>query len=202
MVTNMWEWWAQYGYAWVVLPLAIFLARIIDVSIATLRLMFLSRGSRLPTVLLGFFESLIWIIIVSQVIRNLDNALCFIAYAGGFASGSYIGMWIEGRLALGKVVMRVITQRPADELLGNLRERRFGVTSVPANGAKGPVQILFMIIKRSDLNEVIQLVKQYNPNAFYTIEDVRYVSEGVFPAATAEPAFSLHWTSRWRSRQK
>ncbi len=196
------EFWQSHGYSWVVLPLIIFLARILDVSIATMRFMFLARGARLPTVITGFFEALIWIIIISQIIRNLDNAMCFIAYAGGFAAGSYIGMRIEERLALGKVVMRVITSQPADELLAVLRDKRFGVTSVGAEGAKGPVRILFMVIKRADLEAVVDLIKKFNPNAFYTVEDIRYVSEGVFPLTAAmHPSEPGIW-SRWRSRSR
>lgn len=198
----MWEFWQTYGYAWVILPLIIFLARIFDVSVATLRLMFLARGARAPTVILGFFEALIWIIIISQIIRNLDNALCFIAYAGGFAAGSYIGMWIEEQLAMGKVVMRVITQKPATELIERLRENRYGVTSVNAQGTQGPVQLLFMVLKRGDMNKVIALVKKFNPTAFYTIEDIRYVSEGVFPYPTEIRPTAMRSIGRWRMRFK
>lgn len=194
------EFWQTHGYAWVVLPLIIFLARILDVSIATMRLMFLARGARTPTVITGFFEALIWIIIISQIIRNLDNFMCFFAYAAGFAAGSYIGMKIEGRLALGKVVMRIITQKPADELVAVLREKRFGVTSVPGEGAKGPVCLLFMVIKRSDMAIVVELVKKFNPNAFYTVEDIRYVSEGVFPIAPSAVPGGAGPLWRWRSR--
>ncbi len=189
------EFWNTHGYAWVVLPLLIFLARILDVSIATMRFMFLARGSRIPTVITGFFEALIWIIIISQIIRNLDNFLCFIAYAGGFATGSYVGMKIEERLAIGKVVMRIITHQSADNLIAELRNRRFGVTSVNAEGARGPVRILFMVLKRSDLETAVGVIKKFNPNAFYTVEDIRYVSEGVYRRQN-EPSVRMHGFKR------
>lgn len=196
------EFWQSYGYSWVVLPLMIFFARILDVSIATMRFMFLARGAKLPTVISGFFEALIWLIIISQIIRNLDNAMCFIAYAGGFAAGSYIGMRIEDHLALGKVLMRIILHQPATELVTALHDRRFGVTHVAAEGAKGPVRILFMVIKRADMQEVVTLIKRFNPNAFYTVEDIRYVSEGVFPMVPAGRTAGMGIWSRWRSRSR
>jgi uncharacterized protein YebE (UPF0316 family) len=177
----MHEFWQIHGYSWVILPLGIFLARILDVSISTLRFMFLARGNRFLTVTIGFFEALIWIIIISQIIRNLDNVMCFIAYAAGFAAGTYVGMAIEERLALGKAVMRIITQKPADALVALLREKGYGVTSVAAEGAKGPVRLLFMVVNRTDIEGIAHQIKQLNPAAFYTVEDVRYVDQGVFP---------------------
>lgn len=198
----MTDFWQAHGYAWVILPLIIFCARIIDVSIATLRLMFLARGARLQTVVIGFFEALLWIIVVSQVIQNLHNVMCYFAYAGGFAAGSFIGMKIEERLALGKVVMRVITQRPAEVLLEQLRANRFGVTSVAAEGAKGPVRILFMVLDRARIAEAGAIIADCNPAAFYTIEDVRHVSEGFFSASTDPRATGQPVLYRWLSRKR
>jgi uncharacterized protein YebE (UPF0316 family) len=179
--SKMSEWWDGHFYAWVILPLLIFLARILDVSIGTMRFMFIARGARGAAVLTGFFESLIWLIMIGQIIQNLHNVFCYIAYAGGFAAGNYIGMRLEERLALGKVVLRIITQKPADELVAALRARRFGVTKVAAEGASGPVCVLFMVLPRADIDGAVGLSQQHNPNAFYTIEDVRRVSQGVFP---------------------
>ena len=194
------EFWQEHGWAWVVLPALIFFARIVDVSISTLRFMFLARGARWPTVVIGFFEALVWIIIISQIIRNLDNFMCFLAYAAGFAVGTYVGIRIEERLAFGKIVMRVITQKPADALLEALKEKKYGVTNFPAEGARGPVQIIFMVLKRVQLQSVVELIKSHNPTAFYTIEDVRFASEGayVMPSVQARPSapkFGL-----WRRR--
>ncbi len=196
------EFWQSHGYAWVILPLLIFLARILDVSIATMRFMFLARGAVWPTVVSGFFEALIWLVIISQIIRNLDNAMCFIAYAGGFAAGSYVGMKIEERLALGKVLMRIVLHQPAAELIAALQERGYGVTNVAAEGTKGPVRILFMIIKRVDMADIVALIKKFNPKAFYTVEDIRYVSQGVFPLATQSRPTGMGIWSRWRSRSR
>lgn len=196
----MWEWWIENGYAWVGLPLIIFLARILDVSIATMRFMFLARGMKKHTAVLGFFEAMTWIIIIGQVIRNLDNVMCYFAYAGGFAAGSYVGMILEERLAVGKVILRVIVSEPAADLIAALREKGFGVTDVNAEGAKGNVRVLFMVAKRSSLKDMIAVLNTYKPTAFYTVEDVRLVREGVFPAAIASGLPVLSYLDRWRTR--
>lgn len=192
--------WQQYGYAWVVLPFLIFCARIIDVSVATLRLTFLARGARIPTAVAGFFEALIWIIIIGQVIQNLGNAMSYLAYAGGFATGSFIGMRIEERLALGKVVLRVILPKPTEALVSALRADRHGVTCVDADGAKGPVHILFMVVKRSQVAAVVERIQHFNPKAFYTVEDIRYVNEGVFPLPPESAPLGWRSLGRWRMR--
>ncbi len=166
---------------WVLIPLLIFLARICDVSLGTIRLIFVSRGMRYLAPLVGFFEVLIWLMAIGEIFRNLRNPVCYIAYAGGFAMGNYIGMVIVDKLSLGKVLVRIITRRDAGHLLDYLKSRRFGVTSVDAEGVDGPVRVIFTIVQRSDLAGVVDIVKEFNPNAFYTVEDMRFVSEGIFP---------------------
>jgi hypothetical protein len=115
-------------YAWVVLPILIFLARVIDVSLGTLRIIFIARGRRKLAPLLGFFEVLIWIVVVSQVMQNLHSPLSFIAYAAGFATGNYVGMWIEDKLAIGTLIVRVIVPQEASR-----RWRRRPATASPAS---------------------------------------------------------------------
>jgi len=169
-------------YAWVILPLLIFLARIVDVTLGTVRLIFVSRGFKYLAPVAGFFEVLIWILAIGQIMQNLSNPVCYLAYAGGFATGNYVGILIAERLSLGIVLVRVITQRPADPLLKCLRERDYGVTSVDGQGANGPVQVVFTIVPRREVDTVVGLVKTFNPQAFYSIEEVGFVAEGVFPA--------------------
>lgn len=166
---------------WLIIPLLIFLARIIDVSIGTVRLIFVARGMRLQASILGVFEVLIWLVAIGQILQNLTGWQNYVAYGLGFGTGNYIGMLIEDKLALGNVILRVITRSDASELVGALRERRFGVTSVDADGRDGPVTILFTLTQRQNLPVMIDLVNRFNPRAFYSIEDVRYVKEGVFP---------------------
>lgn len=167
-----------------VIPLLIFLARVIDVSIGTLRLIFVTRGRKYLAGLLGFFESLIWIIAISQVMQNLNNWVAYLAFALGFAGGNLVGVILEERIALGNLIIRVITRREADELVQALWDARYGVTAVDADGEAGPVKVIFSIVRRKQLPKVLSIIKQYNPNAFYTIEDVRFVKETMLPPLT------------------
>lgn len=167
-----------FYYQWVILPLMVFLARIGDVSLATMRIMLLMSGRRQIAPLLGFLESLIWIMAIGQIIRSVNSPLAYIAYAAGFGTGTYVGMWLEGRLALGKVIVRVITRRDATELIKVLMQSRFGFTNIVAEGRRGNVNVIFSVVRRKDLPELVQLIEAHNPNAFYTIENVRYASNG------------------------
>lgn len=166
-------------FTFIVLPILIFLSRIIDVSMGTIRIIFVSKGFKRMAPIIGFFEILIWIVVVSKVIDNLDNWIGYVAYAGGFAMGNFVGMKLEERLAIGHELVRVITKREANELIAVLKEKGFGLTSVKANGVEGEVAILFLIINRRHMSEVIDLIKSYNPKAIYTIEDIRSVSQEI-----------------------
>jgi len=169
-------------FTYVLLPILIVLARVCDVTIGTLRIIMLSRGHKYFAPFLGFFEVLIWIVVTAKIMQNLDNVLCYIAYAGGFAMGNLIGILVEEQLAMGNLVIRIITRQDASQLIAALRDAGHGVTSIPAQGSTGLVHVIFSVIKRSDLDEAVGIIKEFNPKAFYSIEDVRFVSEGVFPA--------------------
>ena len=168
-------------FRWVVLPLLIFAARIVDVSMQTVRIVFVSRGNRILAPLLGVFEVMIWLAAIGQSMRNLDNILCYVAYGGGFAAGTWIGMLIEEKLAIGTCLVRIITQKDASALIDALREADYGVTHVPAEGMRGKVSIVYSVVRRSCLPDVIRIIEEFNPRAFYTVETVRSVREGVFP---------------------
>lgn len=167
-------------FAWVTLPVFIFLARIGDQSIGTVRLIFLAKGQKKIAPILGFFEVIIWLLTVSQVMKHIDNVLAFVAYGGGFAMGNYIGMVIEEKLSIGNVIIRIIPTKDTSELIKFLRESNYGVTSVQAEGSRGEVHIIFTIIKRKNVEHVISIINRFNPNAFYTIEDVKAINEGIF----------------------
>ncbi len=166
-------------FTWLILPLLIFVARIGDQSIGTVRLIFLSKGQKILAPLLGFFEVIIWLLAVSQIMKHLDNVLAYVAYGGGFAMGNYIGIVLEERLSIGNVLIRIIPKKDTSELIQFLRENNYGVTSVKAEGSKGEVDIVFTIIKRKNIEHVVSIINQFNPNAFYTIEDVRSINEGI-----------------------
>ena len=178
-------------YNWITLPLIIFFSRICDVSLGTLRHVFISKGFRKIVPLLGFFEVLIWIIVVAQVMKNLNNVACYLAWAGGFATGTYVGLWIEEKLALGLQVVRIITNQDCSELLEAFKKENHGITVVDAQGAVGPVKMIFTIIKRKNVKEVIQLIGQYNPTAFYSIEEIKNSNQGVFTENTGSGFSSI-----------
>lgn len=151
----------------------IFLARICDVSLGTVRIVLLARGRRLEASLIGFFESFLWIIVTAQIIRHLSSPLYYVAFAGGFACGNYVGLILESKLALGNVVIRVITRQDPDILIKTLRDEGFIVTTVDAEGRDGPVMIIFAVVERKRIERFLSIVHQCSPQSFYTIEDVR-----------------------------
>lgn len=168
------------SFTFIVLPLLIFLARIADVSIGTIRIVFLSKGKKSIPAILGFFEVLIWVTVIGKIMQNIDNVACYIAYAGGFAVGNYVGLFIEEKLAMGIVGIRIITKVEASELCKMLKEEGYGITIIPAEGMMGKVNIIYSTINRKEIEKFAGLINKYNPNAFYTIEEVKSVSKGIF----------------------
>lgn len=162
-----------------IVPVLIFCARICDVTIGTFRIVMVSKGQKMVAPILGFFEVLIWIIVIGRIMQNVDNWVNIFAYAGGFATGNYIGLIIEEKVAMGLVRINVITAKPAHELIEKLKTAGYGITHHEASGATGRVSILYSIINRTDLTKVVEMVRTYNPNAFYSIEDVKFVNKGV-----------------------
>lgn len=181
-------------FVWVMLPALIFLARIADVTFGTIRIIFVSRGNKLFASLLGFFEVLIWLVAIGQIMQNLNNFACYIAYASGFAMGNYIGITIEGKLAMGVLVVRIITRKDGTELFERFKQEGFGATISDARGATGPVNIIYTVIKRSALPAVIGMIQHFNPKAFYSIEDVRTVNQGVFPGGVMRGGYLSYFT--------
>ncbi len=176
-------------FTWVILPLLIFFARIADQSIGTMRLIFLSKGYKFIAPFLGFFEVIIWLLAIGQIMEHLDNFMCYIAYGLGFAMGNFIGITLEERISIGNVIIRVITGTETTTLVEHLRSLNFGTTVADATGSKGPVKILFTIIKRKEITDVVKIIHQYNPHAFYTIEDVKALNEGIFRSTKRKTIF-------------
>ena len=166
-------------FTWIILPLLIFLSRIADQSIGSMSLIFLAKGFKFIAPILGFFEVIIWLIAVSQIMKHLDNVLCYIAYGAGFAMGNFIGMTLEERISIGTVLVRIIPNLNTEELIYALRTRNFGLTTIDANGSRGEVKIFISIINRKDLKEYISIINKINPNAFYTIEEVKTINQGI-----------------------
>ncbi|UCD51225.1 MAG: DUF2179 domain-containing protein [Phycisphaerales bacterium] len=174
-------------YSWVVLPALIFAARILDVSMGTVRVILTARGYRCAAPVLGFIEILIWLLAIGQIMKNLANPVCYIAYAGGFAAGNFVGIYIHQRLSLGTVLVQAFARDDAARLVESLKSEDYGVTCIDAQGAYGPVKIVFTIIPRRLTKNVVGHVKRYDPHAFYTIEDVDYVARARLAAACSGP---------------
>ena len=177
-------------FDYLLMPLFIFLARVVDVSINTLRIMFVLNGKKAVAPILGFFEALIWLLAIGQIFQNLNNPMSYIAYAGGYAMGTFVGMTIEEKLALGRVLVRVITPVPLPELLEYMKENDFRFTSVGAEGRHGKVNLLFTVMKRDILHEFIKKVKASDSKAFYTIESVKKISEDDLNVMEDRPRFT------------
>ncbi|MGD8428266.1 MAG: DUF5698 domain-containing protein [Balneolaceae bacterium] len=173
------------------LPVFIFLARIGDVSIGTLRIMFVSRGMRIRAALLGFLEVLIWIIVVAQLIQHLGNWVNYIAYAAGFSAGTFLGISIEDKLKVGTLLVRIITAEKVDALVEKLKESGFMLTRVGAKGGVGPVEIIFTIAKRKRWKEVKNIIESFDSHAFYSVEDIKFASDeyGKLPGNEVTNAF-------------
>ena len=175
----------SHFFTYFVIPFLIFLARICDVSLGTIRIISVSRGIRVLAAVLGFFEVLIWLIAITQIMKNLTNPINYVAYAAGFAMGNFVGISIERKLAMGNLIVRVITQKDAAKLISSLVGGGFGVTRVDAKGMNGPVEVIYVVVRRKDTKRVIRMVERHNPNAFYIIEDVRLVQE--YPCRPTSP---------------
>ena len=164
-------------FTFVLLPILIFLSRVIDQSVGTLRIIFASKGMKQLTPILAFFESFIWLIAISQIMKHLDNVLCYVAYAGGFAMGNYVGIIIEEKLSIGNVVIRIIPKLDASSLIEHLKSLNYGITVIDVEGSIGPTKMIFTTIRRKETKKLVEIIKRYNPYAFYTIDEVKYVSD-------------------------
>lgn len=168
--------WDSVYFKWIIIPLLICLARVVDVTIGTLRIIFVSKGMKYVAPVLGFFEVIIWLLAIGQIMQNLSNFMNYIAYGLGFAIGNFVGIYVEGKLSIGFVLLRVITRKTAVKLINYFKNSGFRFTILNAESDEGPVSIIFMALKRKNVPEVIKCVKKYNPRAFYTLEDIRTVS--------------------------
>ena len=160
----------------ILVPVLIFLARAADVSMAAVRIIFVSRGIRALAAIIGFFEMLIWLIGISQIMQNLNNPISYIAFAGGFSMGTFVGITIERKIAIGNLAVHFITNKNPASLLRYFRAKGYGATTIDGHGTAGPVKIIFVIVRRKLLDNVLDIIKRFDRDAFYTIEDVRGVA--------------------------
>jgi uncharacterized protein YebE (UPF0316 family) len=171
----------SFWYELVFLSALIFAARVVDVSLGTMRIVFVSRQMKGLATLTGFFEVLVWLLAIRQIFQNMDAAHYLLAYAAGYATGNYVGLWIDDRLAMGLAVIRIITRQDTSALGEALKSSETGFTILDAQGPSGPVRVVFIVARKRELDRVITLVRSLNPDVFYTVEDLRTAARGSFP---------------------
>lgn len=155
----------------------IFFLRFLDVGIATLRTTVMVRGFVRLAAVLSFFECLVWLAATARVLSELDNPWNILAFAAGFACGTFTGVTLAERLALGKVILRVVTPVDTPEVAPALRAEGALVTQVNAEGRDGSVRMAFSVVPRKRVNDLIRAANGVNPRAFITIEETRVNQE-------------------------
>ena len=159
-------------------PLVIFGLRIFDVSLATLRMLLTVRGQRVLVPLIGFFEVLIWLFAAGTAIQYLGSPLHAVGYAGGFAAGNAVGLWIEEKLALGLARVQTFSPHGGVELAEAIREQGFGVTEFVGQGREGKVELVSTVVRRSEVPRVLKVIDVWDPDAFVTVDEPRAVHRG------------------------
>jgi uncharacterized protein YebE (UPF0316 family) len=163
--------------------LLIFCLRIFDVSIGTLRVMYMVRGDRKKAVPLAFVESLIWVFAISRIMKEVDNWANMVAFSAGFAAGTMVGMTLERWIASGFVLVRVISQ--AEHMAGEVRSAGFGVTVLTGEGRQGDQDILFIVALRRRGPELLSLIRRVDEGAFVTVDPVQNAMGGYLPGTAA-----------------
>jgi uncharacterized protein YebE (UPF0316 family) len=157
--------------------LFIFVLRLLDVGMATVRIVLLGKGRKLAATGLGFVEALVWVLAISRVLDGLDDPLRMVAFAAGFAAGTYLGALVEEWMALGQVLVRVIAPVESPEVATVLRENDFGATVVNGDGMAGEVRITFSVVPRRESKRVSRLIHQQNPDAYVTVESTTSIDQ-------------------------
>jgi uncharacterized protein YebE (UPF0316 family) len=168
-------------HTWVTLPLLVFFARLIDVALGTVRIIFTSRGKKRLAPLLGFVEVFIWVSIIAQITKGANHIVAYLAYAAGFAAGNYLGMYIEDKLAIGTLVIRaIVPETLAGDMAAALKAKGFGVTSVNGQGSQGAVRLIYTVVMRKGMPAAVEAIKTVHPDTFFTVEELRSAEHGIF----------------------
>lgn len=163
------------------LYLIIFCAKIVEVTLSTLRLVYINKGEKLIGAFLGFFEVLIWLIVVSSVLNNIaEDPIKILVYCAAFALGNYIGVTIETRLAVGLSSLQVVVDGDQGDALADvLRDKGFGVTIMEGKGINDrPKALLFVQMKRKRITEAVRTIQSINDGAFITVNDLKSLKGG------------------------
>lgn len=171
-------------YPWL-LPVIIFFGRIVDVTLGTLRIIFVGKGERTKAPLVGFFEVFIWIVIISQIISRANNLVSYLAYAGGYAAGNFVGIWVENKIAFGFQIYRIYASKNRGaELLKLLSQSGFGSTLIRGEGAVAEVDIIETVVSRKAVATIQGILRDFDPEVFYYVEDIRSKQRGIFTLST------------------
>jgi uncharacterized protein YebE (UPF0316 family) len=162
----------------ILLALAIFVLRIINNAVGTLRVVFITRQMRLVAAIMAFIEAWVFAVVISSVVKDLSNGLNLMAYCGGFAVGNYVAMWIEGRFLTSYMIVTVIARKNADELADILRTQGFGVTTSRGEGRDGEVAMLRCVTTHHTIPKLIATVQEKVPDAFVNVSEARTVQKG------------------------
>ncbi|MCS7168241.1 MAG: DUF5698 domain-containing protein [Gemmatales bacterium] len=178
---------AWQSAAW---TLVVFVAETCVVTLSTIRTILIARHQRVLAPLLGLVEITLWLLAITQVISNLKRPSYFVAFVAGFGVGNYLGVCLEEWMALGYAVVQIVTRKDPRAMVQAFSEARFGVTRLDGHGVMGPVHLLFSVVPRAKLAEVSQLIEATDPEAFYTVEELRSIRRGFLPPAMVFPLWS------------
>jgi uncharacterized protein YebE (UPF0316 family) len=147
----------------------------------TIRVIYISKGIKYLAPIIAFFEIVIWLLAMEVVMQDLANIANFLAFALGFAMGTYVGLVIEEKLSIGMVILRIVTTDESnEEIVSFMQSENYGITTLDATGSRGSVKMILSLVNRTDVPRITQHIQATNPHAFFSIEDVRYVNQGVF----------------------
>lgn len=180
-----------------VTPVLIFFARLLDMTLDTVRVIYVTRGEKYTAAILGFFQTLIWVFAISQVIANLGVLFNAFAYAAGFSAGTFVGVYVEGKLALGKVMLRVVTRKNSDDLVKVLEQKGYGYTVSSGQGHNGEVSILYIVLIKKLLKDCMNLIREHHPRAFISVNDVKEAQEDIMPPYK-KYSTGFSWMQMWK----
>ncbi len=161
-----------------VVGVLIFLARVLDVAVGTVRTISIIQGRPKLAFFLGFIEVSIWITVITAVVSKVhDQPILGLFYALGFSTGGVVGIKLERRFAFGHTVLRIITVDHGEEMAAVVRETGFPVTTFVGKGMTGPVTELYIVCRRRDLGKVVPVITRIDPDAFYITEQAGSVSK-------------------------
>lgn len=173
-------------HPWLI-PIIIFVGRICDVTMGTLRIIYVSKGEKKKAPIVGFFEVFIWVIVISQIFSNSNDMMAYVAYAGGYAAGNYVGILVENKLAIGFLLFRIYTKKSGAELTKSLNANGLGSTCLKGQGAISEVSVIETVVSRKSDKKVINIINTFDPDAFYLIEDIRSKRKGIFSSTAGAP---------------